>query len=186
NQVLPFFHYALKPHGFLFLGTSENIPQQGDLFTSIDKKNRVFQRREDGAAMPHLPVLFRRHGIAGGGLAESKGPTGRSLRQSVEARVLERYAPAHVVVTREGDVINYSAGTGKYLEAPPGRPGRARRAMARRGLRLPLRSALHESVEGQRTAVRDNVELEGGDKSELVRITVEPLRDDDNESLYLV
>ena len=27
--------------GFLFLGTSENIIQHGDLFTPIDKKNRV-------------------------------------------------------------------------------------------------------------------------------------------------
>jgi two-component system, chemotaxis family, CheB/CheR fusion protein len=186
GHVIPIFHYALKPNGFLFLGTSENISQHGDLFTSVDKKNRVFQRREDGAAIPHLPVLFRRHGIAGGGLAETKEPAERSLRQSVEARVLERYAPAHVVVSREGDVINYSAGTGKYLEPPPGRPSRALMAMARRGLRLPLRSALHEAVQLQRPAVRDNVELEGGDRGEFVTITVEPLREDDNESLYLV
>jgi two-component system CheB/CheR fusion protein len=186
GHVIPVFHYALKPNGFLFLGTSENISQHGDLFTSVDKKNRVFQRREDGAALPHLPVLFRRHGAAGGGSAETKEPTGRSLRQSVEARVLERYAPAHVVVTREGDVINYSAGTGRYLEPPPGRPNRALMAMARKGLRLPLRSALHEAVESQRTAVRDNIELEADDKSELVKISVEPLRDDDNESLYIV
>src|SRR5262245_59827172 len=186
NHVIPIFHYALKPHGFLFLGTSENITQHGDLFTSVDKKNRLFQRRGDGAAMPHLPILLRRYGTGGSGLVENKGPAGRSLRQSVEARVLERYAPAHVVVTREGDVINYSGGTGKYLEAPPGRPSRALMAMARGGLRLPLRSALHEAVEAQRTVVRDNVELEGGDKGEFVRITVEPLHDDDNESLYLV
>jgi two-component system, chemotaxis family, CheB/CheR fusion protein len=186
GHVIPIFHYALKPNGFLFLGTSENISQHGDLFTSVDKKNRVFQRREDGAALPHLPVLFRRHGGAGRGSAETKEPTGRSLRQSVEARVLERYAPAHVVVTREGDVINYSAGTGKYLEPPPGRPSRALMAMARKGLRLPLRSALHEAIESQRTAVRDNVELEADDKGELVKISVEPLRDNENESLYLV
>jgi len=170
----------------LFLGTSENITQHGDLFTSVDKKNRVFQRRKDGAVMPHLPILLRRHGIGGSAAAESKGPAGRSLRQSIEARVLERYAPAHVVVTREGDVINYSGGTGKYLEAPPGRPSSALMAMARKGLRLPLRSALHEAIESRRIAVRDNVELEIDDKSEFVRITVEPLRDDDNESLYLV
>src|SRR5262245_55596297 len=186
GHVIPIFHYALKPQGYLFLGTSENITQHGDLFTAVDKRNRVFQRREDGAVMPHLPVLLRRHGVAGGGSGETRGPTGRSLHQSVETRVLERYAPAHVVVTREGDVINYSAGTGKYLEPPPGRPSRALMAMARKGLRLPLRSALHEAVEGQRTAVRDNVELEGGDRSEFVRIMVEPLHDQDNESLYLV
>jgi two-component system, chemotaxis family, CheB/CheR fusion protein len=185
-HVIPMFHYALKPNGFLFLGTSENITQHGDLFTSIDKKNRIFQRRGEGTPMPHLPAMFRRHGAAGSGLAESTGPKGRSLRQSMEARVLEYYAPAHVVVTREGDVINYSGATGKYLEAPAGRPNRALMAMARKGLRQPLRSALHEAVESQRTAVRDSVELEGGDKSEPVRITVEPLREDENESLYLV
>jgi two-component system CheB/CheR fusion protein len=186
GHVIPIFHYALKPNGFLFLGTSENISQHGDLFTSLDKKNRVFQRREDGVAMPTLPVLFRRHSSGGSASPESKGPSGRSLRQSVETRVLERYAPAHVVVTREGDVINYSTGTGRYLEPPPGRPSRALLPMARKGLRLPLRSALHEAVESQRSAVRDNIELEGGDKSEFVRITVEPLHDDGNESLYLV
>jgi two-component system, chemotaxis family, CheB/CheR fusion protein len=184
GRVIPIFHYALKPNGFLFLGTSENISQHGDLFTSLDKKNRVFQRREDGAAIPHL--VFRRYGVAGGGLAETEERTGRPLRQSVEARVLERYAPVHVVVTREGDIINYSAGTGKYLEAPPGRPNRALMAMARKGLRLALRSALHEAMQSRRPAVRDNVELEGGDGNEIVRITVEPLSDDDNESLYLV
>ena len=186
SHVIPIFHYALKPQGYLFLGTSENITQHGDLFTAVDKRNRVFQRREDGMAMPHLPVLLRRHGVGGGGLVERTGPPGRSLRQSIESRVLERYAPGHVVVTREGDVINYSAGTGKYLEAPAGRPNRALMAMARKGLRLPLRSALHEAVESQRTAVRDNIELETDHKTEFVRIAVEPLRDSENETLYLV
>ena len=186
THVIPILHYALKPNGFLFLGTSENVTQHGDLFSSIDKKSRIFQRRGDDAAMPHVPALFRRPAVAGGGLAESKEPTGRSVRQSMEARVLEHYSPAHVVVSREGDVINYSGGTGKYLEAPAGRPSRALMAVARKGLRQPLRSALQEAVESQRTAVRDNVELESAGKSERVRITVEPLRGDGNESLYLV
>src|SRR5262249_56531450 len=124
------------------------------------------------------------HGAAGV-LAESRGPTGHSLRQSIEARVLERYAPPHVVATREGDIINYSGGTGKFLEAPPGRPSRALMAMARKGLRLPLRSALHEAIESGRPAMRDNIELESEDGLS-VRITIEPMREDDGESLYLI
>src|SRR5262249_47754109 len=100
GHVIPVFHYALKPNCFLFLGTSESISQHGDLFVSIDKKNRVFQRRENGAAIPQLPPLLRRHWAGAGG--ETKEPAGHSLQQSVEARVLERYAPAHVVITREG------------------------------------------------------------------------------------
>src|SRR5262249_47885112 len=127
------------------------ITQHGDLFTPLDKKSRVFQRREDGAAMPHLPVLLRRHGVGGGGLAESRAPTGRSLRQSIEARVLERYAPAHVVVTREGDVINYSGGNGKFL----GGPARAAEPRAEgHGAQGPAPAAALRAARGDRIATR--------------------------------
>src|SRR5262249_38049039 len=187
NHVIPVFHYALKPKGYLFLGTSENITQHGDLFTSIDKKNRVFQRRQDGGHMPHLPALFRRHGVpAAGAAGETKTPIGRSLRQSVEARVLEHSTPPHVVVTGEPDTITYPAGTGKSLEPPAGRPSRALMAMARKGLRLPLRSALQEVIDSGRAAVRDNVEIDLEDHNEYVKVTVEPIRTDDNEPLYLI
>ena len=46
NQVIPTFHYSLRHGGYLFLGTSENVSQFADLFTPLDKKQRVFQRRD--------------------------------------------------------------------------------------------------------------------------------------------
>ena len=66
------------------------------------------------------------------------------------AASLERFAPAHVVVNRDGDIVHYSARTGKYLEPAAGHPSRQLLAMARQGLRLDLRSALHEAVETRR------------------------------------
>src|SRR5262249_32369836 len=63
SHIIPVSHYALKPNGFLFLGTSETLTQHGDLFAPIDKKTRIFQRRQDGGHMPHLPTIFRRHGL---------------------------------------------------------------------------------------------------------------------------
>jgi two-component system CheB/CheR fusion protein len=47
-----------------------------------------------------------------------------NLRHAVEMRVLERFAPAHVVINREGDVLHYSSRTGKYLEPAAGIPNR--------------------------------------------------------------
>lgn len=38
SRVIPTFHFALKPGGYLFLGTSENIGQFSDLFQRVDKK----------------------------------------------------------------------------------------------------------------------------------------------------
>ena len=38
KRIMPAFHYALKPGGFLFLGASESIGPFTELFTSVDKK----------------------------------------------------------------------------------------------------------------------------------------------------
>ena len=66
---------------------------------------------------------------------------------------MERFAPAHVVVNRDGDILHYSPRTGKYLEPAAGLPNRQLLAMARTGLRLDLRSALREAVEtGRRSS----------------------------------
>ena len=61
--------------------------------------------------------------------------------------MLERFAPAHVVVNRDGDVVHFSARTGRYLELAPGAPTRQLMTMARKGLRLDLRAAFREAVE---------------------------------------
>jgi two-component system CheB/CheR fusion protein len=58
--------------------------------------------------------------------------------------------------------------------------------MARKGLRLPLRSALQEAVDKERTAVRESVGVEFEHHTQLARITVEPMREDGSETLYLV
>ncbi len=189
GRIIPTFHFALKPGGYLFLGTSESISQHGDLFATLDKKHRIFQAREHAGSVPRLPIVIA-SSLASA--IQARPGTGRSaaypLRQSVEAQVLERFAPAHVVVNGEGDVVYYSAKTGKYLEAAQGAPTRQVMTIARRGLRLDLRSALREAIETRRTVTRDHIVVEEeDDRVQAVNLTVEPLADRGNgEPLYLV
>src|ERR1700758_1408356 len=56
NQVIPTFHYALRPDGYLFLGSAENVGHFEDLFVPIEKKHRIFRRRSDVTAGIRLPV----------------------------------------------------------------------------------------------------------------------------------
>jgi len=45
KRVLPIFHYALKPSGFLFLGNSETVGSFSDIFLLLDKKKpHLFQK----------------------------------------------------------------------------------------------------------------------------------------------
>ncbi|MFO7576700.1 MAG: CheR family methyltransferase [Pelovirga sp.] len=52
KQLIPSFHSALNPGGYLFLGTSETLRQFGDLFSVLDPKQKIFQRREDPLIAP--------------------------------------------------------------------------------------------------------------------------------------
>lgn len=198
SRVLPAFHYALKPGGFLFLGSAETLSHRTELFTPVDKKHRVFQRR-DHVDTPLTVAAFLSSGVrpAGGvggggtglvGSGRGATPAALTLRRAVEARMLERHTPAHVVVNREGDVVYYSSRTGKYLEAAPGQPSRQVLAMARRGLRLDLRVALQQAAETRRPVHRERVEVdvESEGRVQVVGLTVEPLPDHEADPLFLV
>lgn len=102
---------------------------------------------------------------------------GLPLRHVAESRVIEQFAPAHVVVTRDGDIVHFSTRTGKYLESAPGAPTRNLVAMARRGLRLDLRTALGEAFESRRTIRRNGIRVELDDRIQVVDLIVEPLPD---------
>ena len=196
-QVIPIFHYALRPRGYLFLGTAENISHFSELFATADKKHRIFQARETERAATPLslivtgtqPAPFGRHGVYGPGPPRtlSGAPAGPPLRQMIESHVVEHFAPPHVVVDREGDVVHFSPRTGKYLEAPPGTPNRQILTMARRGLRLDLRSAMREAIETRGPAFRENLAVEGEEgRVQIVKVTVEPLPQRDGAEPLLI
>lgn len=189
SRLIPVFHYALRPGGFLFLGSAENVTQYGNLFVPVEKKHRIFQRRDHVSAPIHFPMFLpglRLLGPAGGHDRGEGAGAGISLRRAVEMRVLERFAPAHVVVNRECDVVYYSQRTGKYLEAAAGQPSRALLGMARKGLRLDLRSALHEAMETRRPVSREGILVDVDDHVQVVDLAVELLPQDDKEPLFLV
>lgn len=191
KQVIPTFHYSLKPGGYLFLGTSESLSQHSALFAEVDKKHRIFASRDHAAAPPRLPVALSQAPIIPFSRdlhAQQSRPASYPLRQSVEAHVLEHFAPPHVVVNAEGDIVFYSARTGKYLEPSKGAPSRQLLTMGRKGLRLDLRSALREAVETRRSALRANVTLDEDDGHvQMINLLVAPLEHHGGgEQLYVV
>ncbi|WP_314957693.1 CheR family methyltransferase [Bradyrhizobium cosmicum] len=188
NQVIPTFHYALRPEGYLFLGSAENVSQFAELFVPVEKRHRIFRRRADSASPARLPIAL--HGLRPStDLVPRRQPlAGLALRHVVEEQVVEHFAPPHVVVNHDGDVVYYSTRTGKYLEAPAGAPTRQLLTMARKGLRLDLRTLFRETVETGRMATRNGISLDSEDGGvQIVNLTIEPLGDSTTgEPLFLV
>ncbi|WP_027172699.1 CheR family methyltransferase [Methylobacterium sp. 10] len=160
EQVLPILHYALRPSGYLFIGMAENVTRFENLFATVEKKHRIFQARNTirPVRLPSMLDPDRTGILAAGEGRRRSGTTHATLRQVVEAEILITFSPPHAVVTRSGEAVHYSPRIGDYLEIASGQPTQDLAAMARRGLRLELRTVLSEAIEGNRLAVRDNLE----------------------------
>src|SRR6185295_4734964 len=123
KKVAALFHYALRLGGFLFLGPSEMVAGQPELFRTLDKKHRIFQSRDTVARPPFSFPLGERTRL-GHRLAEDSprrpAPRQQEVARTFEAVLLENYAPACVVVNEWGEAVYFSPRTGRFLEPPPG------------------------------------------------------------------
>ncbi len=185
-QIIPRFHYALRSSGYLFMGLSENVSRHADLFVSIDRKYRIFRRR-DLATRPGLDLgQFITHGARSGpapGVFAGANLQRLDLLRTVSNAILERFAPAYVVVNEEGEALHFSPATGKYLQAPPGPPNRGILAMARPGLRADLRGALHQAKASGRRVTCEHVAVQSDGGVQLISLVVEPMTVG-NETVY--
>ncbi len=102
------------------------------------------------------------------------------------AAVTERFAPAHVVVTEDGEILHYSIRTGRYLEMPSGPPSRDLLALTRGELRLELRAALRKAVETRRSVTRDHIAVEIGEDVQTIDLTVEPVTEGKEVAFLIV
>ncbi len=157
KEIFPQFHYALNPDGFLFLGTSESIGNFDDLFSTIDKKWKIYQRKDTRVSFPVskrklLPSRSNEVLRSSFKALGTEFQTGNIARQ-IERLLLDRYAPVSVIINEHGKIVYIHGRTGKYLEPPPGQPSWNMIEMAREGLRLPLVSALRIAAKKGETEI---------------------------------
>ena len=188
--VIPAFHYALVPDGILLLGSSETISRHEDLFSTLDRNHRIFRKR-NVLNLP-LPLTGRigRDTPPSSNTATSSSATRIGISKLINranARVLDRFAPAYIVVNAEGDILQYSSHTGRFLEPASGLPSQNVLAMARRGLRPHLRAVLKKSVETGRPAEKQRVTVEiAGEGIQKIALVVEPISDQGDHTAFLI
>ena len=145
----------------------EHRPPSATCSRRSRRSNRIFRRRDHARRQPSLPLWSpdtaarrRRRPMRAGG----SRPPAMPLRQLAERRLLERFVPAHVVVNRDGEVLHYRPGTGKYLETAPARRAGSDRAWRGAACGWTCGRRCSEAVEtapARRGATACEVEVEG-------------------------
>ncbi|MCX6926425.1 MAG: PAS domain-containing protein, partial [Verrucomicrobia bacterium] len=176
ERVLSLFHYALKPDGVLFLGTSESVSSAGDHFAALDKKWKIFTRKAAvGASLPPVEfaeVLPRREAVPIGGSDNVGRVPKLQLSVLLEKALLNRYAPASVIVNDRGDILYIHGRTGDYLEPATGQPRLNILDMAREGLRMELAAALRRAAGQGAPIVHEGVRVRTNGDFISVRLAV--------------
>ncbi len=160
KKLIPLFHYALKPGGMLFLGTSEGVGEFVELFAVLDRKSKLYQRKENIHGMDRaapgrfLPPMTALDAVLPRGVKKTAFPVKLPMRELTEQALLQQLAPTSVLVNGEGDILYLHGRTGMYLEPAPGEAGISNiLTMAREGLRHDLTMALHKAA-GAKEIVR--------------------------------
>ena len=147
QRLMSIFHYALKPEGWLLLGSAETVGQRSDLFAAADRKQKAYVRL-DRAAKPRIDFPLGGLTRGAGRPADGGRPSPARLQGEVTQVLLARYAPPGVVVGPDWTILHFRGQTGRYLESPPGEPTLNVLKMAKEGLLHGLRTALEEARDG--------------------------------------
>ena len=180
KKLLPLFHYALRPDGILFLGSSESIGGFTDLFSVVDKKWKLYRRRTSVAAAEAL-VQFPTGPVRLEAAKPVSAPLVRPLRESAILEIahkflVENYAPPCVFADDRGQVIFTHGRTGKYLELAPGHANLNVVEMAREGIRHELAASIRKAVSQKRQVTLGGLQAKTNGGSQEITLTVKPVR----------
>lgn len=175
KKLLPLFYYSLNPGGILVLGSSETIGQATDLFAPLSGKTQLYRRQDAAlqAGLVEFPVAFARP--RADTATASPLPPVANLQALTDALLLQRYSPAAVLTTDEGDIVYVSGKTGKYLEPAAGKANLNLFAMAREGLSGALNEAFHNAVRQKTAVTMKGVKVGTNGGTQIVDVTVQPL-----------
>ncbi|MFH0731144.1 MAG: chemotaxis protein CheB [Pseudomonadota bacterium] len=182
KKLIPLFHYALNPGGFLFLGTSETVGEFGDLFATIDRKLKLYQRKADfhgaqrAALGRFLPPLTPQQEDLPRAAGKTSGLRKLPLRELTEQALLQQVALSGALVNSHGDILYLHGRTGQYLEPAPGETGVNNiLKMARDGLRRELTTALHQAVGTKEIVRRPGLRVKTNGDFTTTDLTIRPI-----------
>ncbi len=176
KKLLALFHYSLNPGGVLLLGNAETNGDQKDLFTIIDSKLRIFKsvgtpKTEELFNFPSSFSTSRLH------LTQNPDPIKipDNLQTLTDQIVLQKFSPASVLVTGQGDILYITGNTGKYLTPSAGKASMNIFSMAREGLRNLLPAAFRKAGQNYEKVTLHNVKIGTNGGTQIADITIQQI-----------
>ena len=160
QQLCAVLHYALKPDGYLFLGSAESVDSAPELFRVTDRDARLYAAKPmvEHAAPVLLQFVPERHQASperGPQRVDSAAALGR-----IHAATLERQSPPSALVDKDYRLRHLSPTAGRFLRPSEGLFSTEVWQLVRPELRLDLKLALQRAFERKESTLTLPITME--------------------------
>ena len=192
RRVIPRFHFSLRRGGMLFLGPSEGLAGDDELFETVEKTHRIF-RRNDGmqasySALADPPSRARVRTLpqSAATLAMAEMSADLSREVSAEREFLRQYAAPFAMISPRGEVSFVSQAMTDLVRPAAGTPSSMIDTYLAPELRVPVRAALAEAERDECEARIENVVVSLAGEQRMFDVMVAPVRLEDVNAFMLV
>ena len=204
KKAISTFHYALNEAGYLMLGKSETVGASVQLFTSLDKKFKIYIRKKNSGTykIPELiprishptvrqtsPTLSKKNINSTANIIKLHPSANGNLDSAFDAILLSQYVPASVIINYDLEILQFRGSTSLYLQHAPGRASFNILRMAHIEITFELRNAIHHAIKTKQTVHKMGIEMNrdlDGNTIQIVNIEVTPLIVEGEEPLLVV
>ncbi|SDE81010.1 chemotaxis protein CheB [Rhodospira trueperi] len=186
ERVMGLFSFALRPGGFLLLGSSESVGRAEEQFSIVSKKHRLYRRTDRTVVAPLTspPMAYQYSAPSGG----QRQVPAQPIRDVATRAILDHLAPPCVLVDRGYDIRFYHGETARFLSQPSGEPTRNLLDLLRPGLKTRLRALMRAVAKNAGPLVGEPAKMRCEDGGRVpVRLSVMTVQSDRaGEPMYLV
>ncbi len=175
QKIVPLLHYALKPSGFLMLGSSETIGSYRALFEAEDARHRLYAKKPGShrSTLSSAAGLYQSRGASG---PAGKPGTAADVQTEADRILLARYAPPGVLVNADLEILQFRGDTGPFLAPGPGKASLNLLRMAREGLMVTLRAAIRRAGKKEAAVREEGVRVKCDGTIREVNLEVVPVK----------
>jgi len=190
NKIMHAFHYALRPGGFLLLGKSETIGGATDLFEQVSKHYKVYAKRQVAVPAEFDFIVRNYPNVEAPGDGHKPAPTSAAkepdLEKETDKLLLNRYAPASVLVNKDLEILRFRGSTSRYLEPSSGKASLHLLKMIKEELSFDVRAAIHKAKREGHTVKREGIVVTANGATLEIDIEVVPIAGHSKDNFYLV
>jgi two-component system CheB/CheR fusion protein len=177
KKLIPFFHYALKPGGFLLLGGAETVGNFSDLFEPVDSRTKLFAKRSvQSPSFANMEVeLLGSKDQALREVSAQEGLLQPDIRRETDRILMVKYCPPAIVVDNNMKILQFRGNVAPFLDPQPGEASLDLFRMVRSSLEITLRSTIADAKKANMPVRKESILIQGSGQRNFLNLEVIPM-----------